>query len=493
MKINIIEGHVLDRLRELPDESVHCCVTSPPYWGLRDYSTEPQIWGGDSKCKHKWSIVPIGGRNKPPQDDDPKFAKGMSNPRGESNFCSKCNAWRGHLGLEPTIIMFVEHVVEICREVWRALRKDGTFWMVLGDSYAGGGRAGKNPKYMKKHTNFGKTTKNVGKYGLPTPIPEGLKAKNLVGQPWRIAFALQADGWYLRKDIIWHKPNSMPESCKDRPTSAHEDVFLLTKSAKYYYDQEVVREPHTGLKDLQRRHEFCNKGTHGGIRADLGRDRREYFHPNGRNLRDVWTIPTQSFPGAHFATFPEKLVKICIKAGASQYGCCPKCSAPWKRIIEYKANYIKREIAHAPHSEPTKVDSTGWEPPTIKKFGWCPTCDCYLPGQSDWPKLPKIKDAKHPTKVEEKKIAACWRKRLKLIEQYKEHPVVPCTVLDPFVGSGTSGVVAAKLGRDFIGIDLNHHYVKMAKKRIRMAVTGLSTREVMQDQKVMFEEKGLFK
>jgi site-specific DNA-methyltransferase (cytosine-N4-specific) len=210
----IFEGDALSALRRLPSASVQSMVTSPPYWGLRDYDMEEQV------------------------------------------------------GLEPTLPQFVQGLRAIFREARRVLRDDGVFWLNIGDGYTSGNRRWRAPD-----------KKNPARAMDVRPdTPDGLKPKDLMGIPWRVAFALQDDGWYLRADIIWNKPNAMPESVKDRPTRAHEYLFMLTKSERYYYDRGAVIEP------------------------------------NGRNLRSVWNVHTQGFAGAHFATFPPKLIEPCIRA-----------------------------------------------------------------------------------------------------------------------------------------------------------------------------------
>jgi len=298
----IYQGDTLQILKTWPDECVHCCVTSPPYWGLRDYGTE------------------------------------------------------GQLGLEKTPEEYIAKLVEIFREVRRVLRSDGTLWLNMGDCYAGAGGMGSFVDHKAK-----KGMTKIGQYVRNKPIV-GLKPKDLIGMPWRIAFALQADGWWLRSDIIWAKPNPMPESVRDRPTKAHEYMFLLSKSKKYYYDQDAVREDYVTPEDTKAKCGF------GGPKCNT----EELCHSNepgkswrpthsGRNLRDVWTIATQPFREAHFATFPEKLIEPCIKAGTSEKG----------------------------------------------------------------------------------------------------------VVLDPFMGSGTTALVARKLGRNYIGIELNSDYIKIAEKRLK--------------------------
>lgn len=292
MTARLLTGDVVAMLRTLPDASVRCCVTSPPYWGLRDYG-EP-----------------------------------------------------GQIGQEPTPELFVAKMVEVFGEVRRVLTHDGTLWLNLGDSYAA------NRSYQvtdSKHTDVGNTK--------PSKVPEGLKAKDLVGIPWMVAFALRADGWYLRRDIIWAKPNPMPESVRDRPTSSHEYLFLLTKNERYYYDADAIRTPMAEASIRQLNSADTRLGTapsNGEYKSGEGRAasrgqhadhlvlrpkksdkqrghsrRHEGFNDrwdamskdeqqaNGANARSVWTIATQPYRGAHFATFPEELPRRCIAAGSA--------------------------------------------------------------------------------------------------------------------------------------------------------------------------------
>src|SRR3990167_1930524 len=345
-------GDALTVLRELPAESVHCCVTSPPYWGLRDYGTEPLVWGGDPGCEHEWDrkaytvIVGRGGHGSGPGSSstlggNTVGAVGQQTVSASAS-CLRCSAWRGSLGLERTPEEYVAALVAVFREVRRVLRDDGTLWLNLGDSYASNGPGSWGSSDKSTLT----TGSRRGAWAPGNTIGTtsrremaGLKPKDLVGVPWRVAFALQTDGWWLRSDIIWHKPNPLPESVTDRPTKAHEYLFLLTKSERYYYDQEAVREPHQDMHGLERfkkggisRPDYIphTQGWHGGGMKHKNRN----YHPSGRNLRTVWTIPTQAFPGSHFATFPEKLVEPCLRAGTSEKGCCATCGAPWKRKLE---------------------------------------------------------------------------------------------------------------------------------------------------------------
>jgi DNA modification methylase len=356
---------------------VQCVVTSPPYWGLRDYGVDGQI------------------------------------------------------GLEKTPEEYVAKMVEVFREVRRVLRDDGTVWLNLGDCYNGSGKAGSNPEYHVHHTEFGRPSVHKERFGNPTDI-ESLKPKDLVGIPWRVAFALQADGWYLRSDIIWSKPNPMPESVTDRPTKSHEYIFLLTKKARYYYDAEAVREKGT-----------IPTGTHAAFTSEMASGNGiKYDRPDGwvytgnRNRRTVWEIATQPFPMAHSATFPEALVEPCIKAGTSERGCCSVCGAPWVRVVEKERMGGKQD----PNAENYKAANNKYKVNTERGFsgtksnraeilnrtvGWQPSCSCNA-------------------------------------------DTVPCIVLDPFGGSGTVGKVARDLNRKAILIELNAEYIKIARERLRL-------------------------
>jgi DNA modification methylase len=265
----IMAGDCRDSLASLDAGSVQVCVTSPPYFGLRDYGHDGQI------------------------------------------------------GLEPTPDEFVQALVAVFREVRRVLRDDGTVWLNLGDSYNADGRKG------RAHMGEGK---NNGYSAWVNKTMEGTKPKDLLGIPWMVAFALRADGWYLRSDIIWAKPNPMPESVTDRPTKAHEYLFLLSKGPRYFYDADAVREAHVYADDDRPRMAYNGKGNPEG-RALSGDAARLGLHEGGRNRRSVWTVATQPFPGAHFATFPPKLIEPCILAGTSPKA-CGMCGAPWQRIVE---------------------------------------------------------------------------------------------------------------------------------------------------------------
>lgn len=250
-------GDCLYVLSELPDKSINCCVTSPPYFGLRDYGHDNQI------------------------------------------------------GLEDHPDKYVEKLVKVFREVKRVLRDDGTLWLNLGDSYSQSGN-GENYEYTQGYV--GKVISHKNQNRLP---PNGMKPKNLLGIPWRVAFALQADGWYLRQDIIWHKPNPMPESVQDRCTKSHEYIFLLSKSKKYYYDNEAIKEPTVTKDGFKRDRDHTRLNNTPGRTKMAGLKTNNYFM---RNKRSVWQVTTKPFLGAHFAVFPPDLIEPCILAGSPRGG-----------------------------------------------------------------------------------------------------------------------------------------------------------------------------
>ena len=285
------------------------------------------------------------------------------------------------IGRENSPAAYVDRLVESFRAVRRTLRPDGSLWLNVGDSYAAG------------------------------VLPEGVKKKDLIGIPWLLAFALRADGWHLRSDIVWAKPNGTPESVKDRPSRCHEYVFLLTKSARYFYDREAVREPNTSPKPTGRKAAaLALKARAGGAWAENKEVRGGFvtYNPRGRNRRTVWSIPTASFRPArvgitdvdHFALFPPDLVKPCLLAGTSEGGCCPNCGRSWRRVAD--AEDATRDTFHQ-------------------------ACGC------------------------------------------EPAPSAPCRVLDPFAGSCTTGVVCIQTGRDFVGCELNPDYARLGHARLAHA------------------------
>lgn len=380
----ILLGDVRQRLSEIPSGSVQTVITSPPYFGLRDYGTAS--WdGGDPECDHKVGRATRGGLTQFQQNNKGSFGD-------EAVWvCPHCGANRidDQIGLEPSPEEYVEAMVLVFREIRRVLKDDGTLWLNLGDSYWGGkgqsgsGGAEKQAERNERGESLNKSHQTLGgsKQTRPTdgkhPI---IKPKDLVGIPWRVAFALQADGWYLRSDIVWAKPNPMPESVTDRPTKSHEYLFLLSKSPKYYYDSEAVKEP--VAEATIGRSKRGTSATHKNINGAPGQTKHSLTQAKDndpdrpvaekRNRRDVWTINTKPFKGAHFAVMPEALVEPCVLAGSADGD----------------------------------------------------------------------------------------------------------TVLDPFTGSGTVAVVANRLGRNFVGTELNPEYAEIARERITNAIGLLGEVEI---------------
>ena len=319
-------------LRLLADKSVHTVCTSPPYWGLRDYGLEPSVWGGAEDCDHDFESSERGWNNRHAvamaMGEEGTEKGGKTNHRSfklKDSVCTKCGAWLGQLGLEPTPDLFIDHLVMVFDEIRRVLRDDGTIWVNLGDSYFSTtkGSGGTNPETSPMQSSKGRD--NFQKFD-PIRVhagDTGIKAKDLVGIPWMFAFAMRKAGWYLRSDIIWHKPNPMPESVTDRPTKSHEYVFLLSKSDKYFYDADAIRENHSleSVARVQRTHHTDDhKWAKGPGDQSIANDLSQALHPNGRNKRSVWTVTTKSYRGAHFATWPLDLVEPMILAGCPEGG-----------------------------------------------------------------------------------------------------------------------------------------------------------------------------
>ncbi len=311
-------------MEELADESVQCVVTSPPYWGLRKYSGEQElVWGGDNLCEHEWGDNTVAMNFV---QGNPEFARPHREKKNfvaQRGFCPKCNAWRGSFGLEPTPELYVQHTIEILREIRRVLRKDGVVFWDIGDSYATHASGGKGYAH-----NFRKPEVAVAQ-GIdqrkPTAKSHGLKEKDLCLIPFRVAIAAQENGWWVRSVIIWSKPNPMPESATDRPTRSHEYILMLTKSARYYFDQDAVRETSQANPESVKRAEYGRYELKDGLAKRNNREGKPDYlqkegndYGNGRNLRSVWRFPTQPYPQAHFAVFPEKLPEICIKAASKE-------------------------------------------------------------------------------------------------------------------------------------------------------------------------------
>ena len=357
VKAEVIIGDNRQALKELPDASVQTVVTSPPYWGLRDYGTATWI-GGDEACDHE---TPRSRGDDIKEKDKQGTSKGS---RPNLQWHCKCGAMRedNQIGLEQSPDDFIEQLCVVFDEVWRVLKDDGTIWVNLGDSYAGNN---------SRASNNGRAGFGNEREGVFLKTGEGLKHKDLVGIPWRFAFAMQARGWYLRSDIIWHKPNPMPESVTDRPTKSHEYIFLMTKSPRYYYDHEAIKEDAIWAEEKR-----AGKGRlhyDGKRQGEKGTGQENFVSiVDKRNKRSVWQVNVKGYKEAHFATYPTELIEPCILAGSKEGD----------------------------------------------------------------------------------------------------------TVLDPFSGSGTTGEVALKHGRNYVGLELNPEYAAISEKRITDAVGMFADLEI---------------
>lgn len=621
MTTRIIRGDARAGLRLLASDSVHCVKTSPPYYGLRSYECEEAVWGGDEGCNHSWgnAVVErainhvrkarwqhsVNGRG----EEQDKRVGGEAVAVPQEAFCSRCGAWRGTLGLEPDWRDYLSHLVEVFREVRRVLRDDGVIFLNMGDTYASGagkvgehpgggergerwagrpangetswagrgvpkghrGRADRDGSHAGKHVAMAA----MGPMTQPNRMPQfGFKPKDRMMMPARLAIALQEDGWFLRDEIIFSKPNPMPSSVEDRTTPAHEMVYVLTKNARYYWDGEAIKEPFAEssvprMERAARREE----PEPGGLRADLfdrtGAAVQNYRRPNevlrdlsqritrkpqgwdlapgahstrrhtstssgsakfaghadgesswegaGRNRRSVWTIATEPFGGefcgacrtyfegddlralrveevkredgrkerrrwcscgvfdrwvSHFACFPTKLVEPCLLAACPER-CCPGCGQGWRRVMGNRIpvqgrgsgnkERVLSEERGVPGSKGHVAASVPWSPMANEMAGWYPDCRCDgLPALPDYP-------SRDPEEGEEAWAAACGpvaAERARLVALAAPLRTVPGVALDPFGGSGTVGVVAERLQRDSIMIELSADYAEMARQRI---------------------------
>ena len=422
IKNKIFQGNALDVLKTFPEKSVSMAITSPPYWGLRDYQSEDTVWDDENLVghEHDFSVVAPPRRNRNVEDVKNSTTiqagnTGSQHDLRETVYCAGCSAWKGSLGLEPTHDLFIKHLCDIFDETKRVLKDEGTLWVNLGDSYGAG----------------------TGDFN-----------KSLVGIPFRFATEMLERGWTLRNTIIWHKRNCMPSSIRDRFTVDFEYVFFFSKNKKYFFNQQF--EPHTsGDENTKRVFKVGTKGHSQLIKKEIAHGKRSEkedediimkYGEHGRNKRAVWTVNTKAFTEAHFATFPEDLITTPILAGCPEF-ICKKCGT--KRKKEYKVvgqsmDWIKDSVGD------TTLDYKGTETKDYKSAL-----------------------ANEPSKAK--------KSILKSMSEVKESYYTDCgcnagfdsgIVLDMFKGSGTTAVVALKNNRNYVGIEMSKEYMKIADKRI---------------------------
>jgi DNA modification methylase len=377
MTWGLINADVIEGLRRLPDASVHCVVTSPPYLWQRDYQCEGQI------------------------------------------------------GKENSIEEYILRLMGVFAEVRRVLRPDGTLWVNIGDGYANDTKWGGRSGNRNTNSDLGGYQRARRKSGIPS--------KSLMAIPARFQVAMIDAGWICRNEIIWHKPTSRPECVQDRCSRDHEQVFLFSKSPKYYYDPEAVKQPASPKTVTVKTSPVKGDGNgSAGDRLNVYQDRNGRYYVEERNLRTVWSIPAEPSDELHYAAFPSALPELCIQAGTSEKGCCAKCGGPWVRVIERRDTGRRQKMAdswetgsgrHGSfHRSGREKGKTGVPVMVNVTTGWRPSCKC--------------EDAGDP---------------------------VDCVVLDPFAGKSTTGGVALRLGRRFIGIELSSEYCQMSERRLREA------------------------
>lgn len=478
-----ITGDVVDVLPTLPEKSVHCIVTSPPYWAVRDYKIEPTAW---------------------PEITFSIFGFPMTIP-----------AMTVQLGQEKNPVEFVGHMVHVFRLASRVLRNDGTLWMNMGDcynskssGYSMGVRHNGNHNYISEGTGKARLKLNRNLKG-------GLKPKDMVGIPWMLAFALRDDGWFFRQDIIWNKPNPMPESTSDRCTKAHEYIFLFSKKKRYFFDAYAIStevrdssvkrlmqdlesqagsnraaggtkhngpmKPIKGKQAVRKGYEHKTGDQTKGLDGHNG-----YFTPegdligNGRaNKKSVWTITTKGTSIDHYATYPEEVPFDPIRAATSEHGVCADCGAPWKRVMNRKlvkgkggCNTVviderdeKADENNHGHNKQKDGHIPGWHYEYMN-FSWVPTCNCH--GKWHREAYTEFEDeydepgGEVTGQIEVKKYKRWYVPAIPL----EDHPRKPAVVMDIFAGHNTTGLVARKLHRDFISIDKSAKYNAQSEKRL---------------------------
>ena len=449
-------GNVLDKLKEIPDDSIDCIVTSPPYYGLRKYKAPDVIFGGDSACEHEWQPAKLklhyGESSLQPEE---KLLNKKMNPENndhekiESNVCSKCDAWKGQLGLEPNYNLYLDNLLMVTAELKRVLKPTGTLWWNMGDSYVGGHQGGSIHPKNSAVIDAQEIPQRL--QGRPQSTVEGMQEKSLMQLPARFAIRMADEqGWILRNTMIWHKRNHMPSSVKDRLSNGYEFIFFFTKQKRYFFNLDAVRVPNKvmGVTDMRppgilRQKLYPNSSYNKSDDPHLAQFKTKQdimahnrigtysdplytkpLNPIGKNPGDVLELTTQPIKSkVHFAVFPPKLPEFCIKAGSPDEVCsaCGKPKVGVTKTIAHRPEGGKRDIGGRKDGYTTRLPPN---PYSIKEFeGYKPTCTCNAPFE-------------------------------------------PGVVLDPFAGSGTTMLVAKQLGMSAIGIEISPEYAELIKKRL---------------------------
>lgn len=437
----VVNGEALEVMKEIPAGTIDMCMTSPPYWGLRDYGVE-QIFGGGLGCKHDFNISHRRRNDKSGGHGNKEYLGAAKSQDGArfglpTKTCSKCHAWKGQLGLEPTPELYIEHLMEIFSEVKRVLKKEGTLWLNIGDTYGGDSpvrKSGVEQFDPEKQVVLKKSAGGIRRGASWKKNRTTSKCLSMI--PERLAFSLIQDGWILRNKIIWYKPNAMPSSVTDRFSNRYEFIYMFSTQQKYYFDLGAVRKAYTeplnrwggATIGIPKKTKWKSDDEKAKWAMSMG-ERQSRPNPGGKNPGDVFEINTQSFPEAHFAVFPEKLCEKPIKAGCPEE-VCKKCGKARQRIVEPTKEY-KKHLGKSFHDH--KDDAQKGQRINIKvdrseyiTIGWT-SCSCNAGFESG-------------------------------------------IVLDPFAGAGTTLYVAKEMMRRYVGIEINEEFCKMCEKRLAQGV-----------------------